>query len=77
MSGDGASRCSSDGALRILRMPAVMRRVGLSRSSIYSHQRRGDFPRSVPLGPRAVGFVEHEIEAWIAGACGKRSERLA
>lgn len=49
----------------ILRLPAVMHRVGLSRSSIYARMHQGTFPRSVRLGPRAIGFVEAEITTWL------------
>lgn len=58
--------------LCILRMSAVVRRVGLSRSSIYSYQRAGIFPRAVKIGPHAVGYVEQEINEWINKA---RSDR--
>ncbi|WP_341887054.1 AlpA family transcriptional regulator [Variovorax sp. YR752] len=61
-----------DGTIRILRLPAVINRVGLCRSSIYNRQRAGDFPPAVKLGPRAVGFVEDEIDAWLQAACGRR-----
>jgi prophage regulatory protein len=50
----------------ILRLPAVKGRVGLSRSSIYARMAEGAFPKPVRLGPRAVGWVESEISAWIA-----------
>lgn len=49
----------------ILRLPAVKARTGLSRSTIYQRVADGDFPRPVPLGPRAVGWLAHEVEAWI------------
>ena len=58
--------------LSILRMPAVVRRVGLSRSSIYSYQRAGTFPRAVKIGAHAMGYVEQEINEWIDRA---RSDR--
>jgi prophage regulatory protein len=50
----------------ILRLPAVKSRTGLSRSTIYLLISRDKFPKSVSLGERAVGFVESEIDAWIA-----------
>lgn len=52
-------------ATAILRLPALKARVGLSRSSIYLRVSQGDFPRPVQLGPRAVGWVESEVEAWL------------
>jgi prophage regulatory protein len=49
----------------ILRLPEVIARTGLSRSSIYLRIANGGFPHSVSLGGRAVGWVEHDIEAWL------------
>jgi len=50
----------------ILRLPAVRLRTGLSRSTIYLRIAQGTFPAPVSLGARAVGWVESEIDAWIA-----------
>jgi prophage regulatory protein len=51
---------------RLLRLPEVTHRVGLGITQIYELQKRGAFPVSVPLGERIVGWVESEIEEWIA-----------
>jgi len=61
-SGKDAARYS---APTILRLPGVIARTGLSRSSIYSWIADGKFPKPVSLGPRAVGWVVTEIEQWI------------
>jgi prophage regulatory protein len=50
---------------RILRMAELKIRISLSRSTIYEMMASGDFPRSVSLGPRAVGWLESDIEAWL------------
>ncbi len=50
---------------RFLRLPEVQTRTGLSRSTIYVRLDQGRFPRPVSLGPRAVGWIEAEVEAWI------------
>lgn len=51
---------------RILRLPAVKQRTGLSRSKIYFDVARGVFPEPISIGPRAVGWLESEISAWLA-----------
>ncbi len=51
---------------RILRLPEVKRRTGLSRTTIYERIKTGVFPKHISLGARSVGWLEHEIEAWIA-----------
>ena len=58
-----------DGApngFRILRFPDVVNRTGLSKSTIYQRIRRDEFPAPVSLGVRAVGFVESEVDRWLA-----------
>jgi prophage regulatory protein len=52
-------------AHRILRLPSVKSRTGLSRSSIYLRVAENKFPKPVQLGGRAVGWVEAEIDAWL------------
>lgn len=49
----------------ILRRHTVQARTGLSRSTIYLRVAQGTFPRPIPLGPRAVGWLEDEVEAWL------------
>lgn len=50
---------------RIMRMPEVTSITGYSRASIYNFMAEGSFPKSKKLGPRAVGWDSHEIQAWI------------
>jgi len=53
--------------LSILRLPEVMSRTGLPRSTIYLRISEGTFPAPVSLGMRSVGWVASEVEEWIAG----------
>ena len=50
---------------RFLRLPEVIARTGLSRSTIYVRLAEGRFPRPVSLGGRAVGWVEAELDEWL------------
>lgn len=50
---------------RILRLRHVITRTGLSRSTIYAWIEQGQFPCSIHLGPRAVGWLSSDIEAWL------------
>lgn len=50
----------------ILRLPAVKKSTGLSRSTIYAKLSKREFPAPVVLGPRCVGWLESEVQAWIA-----------
>jgi prophage regulatory protein len=58
--------CESRQPVRILRLPEVINRVGLKRAAIYLYVKQGQFPKQVNLGLRAVGWIEHEIDAWVA-----------
>lgn len=51
--------------MQIWRLKKVMEQTGLGRSSIYKLIKEGSFPKPVPLGIRAVGWVATEINAWI------------
>ena len=51
---------------RFLRLPEVMARTGLSRSTIYVRLEQGRFPRPVSLGARAVGWIDSEIDEWMS-----------
>lgn len=57
--------------IRILRIKTVIQMTGLSRSSIYekinphSSYYEPQFPRPISLGASAIGWVEHEVQAWI------------
>ena len=50
---------------RILRLPEVVARTGLSRSSIYLRVSQNNFPKPISLGGRSVGWVEEQIEQWL------------
>lgn len=51
---------------KILRLRAVQDWTGLSRSTIYAMLKNGNFPQSVKLGERSVGWYEADIQGWIA-----------
>ena len=51
---------------RILRRPEVQIRTGLPTSMLYAMISEGRFPPPVKIGKRAVGWVEGQVEAWIA-----------
>ena len=49
----------------ILRRDEVLKRIGLGKSCLYELQARGEFPRSISLGGRIVGWLESEVNEWI------------
>lgn len=50
---------------KLIRLPAVMEKVGLQKSAIYDLMKIGKFPRQKIIGSHAVAWVESEIDAWI------------
>lgn len=62
---------------RILRLPVVQERTGLSRATIYNKMHAGLFPESVKLGPRSVGWPESAVNKWIADLVGKEGRSCA
>lgn len=51
--------------MRILRLPGVMEKVGLSKASIYRLMKEGKFPPPLELGDRARGWNESSLDEWI------------
>ena len=50
---------------RLLRLAEVMRKTGLSESTIYRRMKEGSFPQSVSLGPACVRWLMSEVQAWV------------
>jgi len=50
---------------RILRLPDVESKTGISCSSIYLMMANNTFPSPIKLSKRSVGWLETEIDQWI------------
>ena len=60
---------------RMLRLPEVKARTGLSRTTIYRWRVAGRFPQAVRLGTRNLGWIESELEAWMGERMAERPRR--
>ena len=60
--------------MRIMSWKEVMDTTGLGRSYIYKLIADGVFPKPVPLGARATGWVSDEVESWILERIGERDQ---
>lgn len=49
----------------LMSAPEVCQAVGLSRTSIWRLEVRGDFPRRRQLSPQRVGWLRSEVEEWV------------
>ncbi|AZK61598.1 MULTISPECIES: helix-turn-helix transcriptional regulator [Pectobacterium] len=61
----------SSSTVKILRMPALVKKLGIARSTIYdwinpkSPRYDETFPKQCRLGNQSVGWLESEIDQWI------------
>lgn len=62
---------------KLIRLPDVERATGLKRTAIYTRVKRGQFPAPVPIGGRAVAWVEDEISDWIHAQIAVRDRGVA
>jgi len=49
----------------LLRLPDVMRSIGLRRTTIYDMMAKGNFPRPVSLSARAIGWRVANVRDWL------------
>lgn len=66
------SHQSKPASERLVRLAEVKLRTGLSRSTIYLAIKNDQFPKPVNLGMRSVGWLESEINLWIADRIQQR-----
>lgn len=49
----------------LLRVPQVIARTGMKRSTLYQAIQRGEFPAARKIGRRAVAWRAEDVDAWI------------
>ena len=67
-----AQRDAAYGGRRMLRLADVEVRVGKKHAALYADMARGTFPKPIPLGKKAVGWLEHEVDAWLQARITER-----
>ena len=50
---------------KVLRLRAVLERVGIGKTAVYAAIKNGEFPAPIKLSARAVGWREADVEKWI------------
>lgn len=58
---------------RILRLPDVIVRSGLSRSTIYRKMADGTFPTQIRISSHSSGWRETEVDRWFADPVNYRA----
>jgi prophage regulatory protein len=64
-------------AKTVLRLKRLKGKTGKSTSQIYAEMAKGDFPKPIKLGKRAVGWIEEEVDAYIERRIAERDTRAA
>lgn len=62
---------------RVIRLPEVMEKTGLGRTTLYKLSTEGRFPESISLGGKAMGWIEAEIDKWIEDLMAARQRTPA
>jgi len=57
--------------VNVLRLAHVIERTGLKKTKIYELPSEGEFAMRVKITAHAVGWIEHEVQAWLAGRIAK------
>lgn len=61
--------------MQIIRLPGVLAKAAISRSLVYALIAKGEFPASIQLSERAVGWDSEAIDAWIESRIKAGQER--
>ena len=72
---DNSNKTTTKPKHRFIRLPEVLSRTGLGRTSVYRKMAEGTFPKSLKLGgppkdpeafdSRAIAWIEDEIDKWL------------
>jgi len=67
----------SDRKENLIRLPEVIKRTGISKTTIYELINEKRFPSQVKIGTRAVAFIESEIDEWLVNLINISRNKLA
>ena len=59
--------------MRFLRRPAVLQKLGISRTHLYELERAGDFPAHFMLSPRCAVWDETAVDSWMEERAARRA----
>lgn len=64
--------------IKVIRIKDLIAKIGIARSTIYdwmspkSPRFNSTFPKPVRIGLSAIGWLEHEVDAWITAQAIQR-----
>jgi len=56
---------------KLLRLPSVLDRLGISKTQYYRQMKLGTVPKSIRLGVNSVAWLESDIDAYINSLANK------
>lgn len=59
---------------KLLRLPSVLARLGISKTEYYRRMKLGTAPRSIRLGANSVAWLESDIDAYINALANKEAK---
>lgn len=62
----------SDQRQRIIRKPELLQMIGLSDPTVWRMEKKGNFPKRLRLGGNSCGWLESEINGWLADRAAAR-----
>ena len=62
---------------RLLRPKEVCKKLGISRTDLWSKTKNGELPKPVKLSNRNVAYLEHELDEYIDRLIATRDEGRA
>ncbi len=60
---------------RIIRKPELFSKIGLSDGTILRLEKQGNFPRRITLGRNSVGWLDSEVNEWLAKKAENRTSK--
>lgn len=67
---------TSETDLRVLRIKQVVELTGLARATVYKYIQERAFPRPISLVGASVGWLEAEVEFWLASCAEASSDEF-
>ncbi|AEP29726.1 helix-turn-helix transcriptional regulator [Brumicola nitratireducens] len=59
---------------RVIRRPETLSLIGCSKTTLHYLQKQRLFVKPINIGQRAVGYLEHEVQAIIAARAANQSD---
>ena len=59
--------------IQIVKQPSLLEQFAFSKSTLFSQIKQGLMPKPIPLGDRAVGYLQHELDAVLSARIAGQS----